>query len=302
MREAETVYARPMRSDPRSAFEAAFPSSEVFDVRWPVVPFGRLVFASPHSGDHRPADMGAVGGLSATTLRSAEDVAVDRLVAAGAEHGVPVLSARISRTYLDLNRAPDELDPVLIEDVAAHTPSGKVAAGFGVVPRRAGDGTDLYDRRLPLAEAEARLARVHGPYHAALEHLMQAARSRSGSAMLVDWHSMPSRAAGVTARGRPGVDIILGDRHGSACRAGTTRRARALFVAQGWRVGMNAPYAGGYATQHWGRPAEGFEALQVEINRALYLDERTLEPSGDYDRFKAALERVITALARDFAA
>lgn len=302
MRDAERVYAQPMLPDPRSAFEAVFPPSAVFDVRWPAEGAGRLVFASPHSGAQRPDDMGAVAGLSVTTLRSAEDVAVDRLIAVGADHGVPVLSARISRAYLDLNRAPNELDPVLIENVAPHAPSGKVAAGFGVVPRRAGDGTDLYDRRLPLEEAEARVTQVHGPYHAALEHLMQAAHARCGTAMLIDWHSMPSRAAGVPTRGQRGVDIILGDRHGSAGRSGTTRRARALFEAQGWRVGLNAPYAGGYATQHWGRPGEGFEALQVEINRALYLDEHTLEPSDDYDRFKAALARVVVALTRELAA
>ncbi|AQR63589.1 N-formylglutamate amidohydrolase [Brevundimonas sp. LM2] len=282
-------------------FEAAFPGGEVFDVRWPADGAGRLVFASPHSGGHRPSDMGAIAGLSATTLRSAEDVAVDRLIAVGADHGVPVLSARISRAYLDLNRAPGELDPVLIENVVPHTPSGKVAAGFGVVPRRAGDGTDLYDRRLSLREAEARVAQVHGPYHAALERLMQDARARCGTAMLIDWHSMPSRAAGVPTRGQRGVDIVLGDRHGAACRSGTTRRARALFEAQGWRVGLNVPYAGGYATHHWGRPGDGFEALQVEINRALYLNENTLEPSGDYDRFRVALARVVVALSRELA-
>lgn len=240
-------------------------------------------------------------GLSLLTLRSAEDVAVDRLIAVGADHGVPVLSARTSRAYLDLNRAPSELDSVLIEGVAMTGQTGKVAAGFGVVPRRAGDGTPLYDRRLSRAEAENRIERVHAPYHAALDGLMQAARERHGMAMLIDWHSMPSRAAGVATRGQRAVDIILGDRHGAACRSATTRRARSLFEAQGWRVGLNAPYAGGYATQHWGRPGAGFEALQVEINRALYLDERTLEPSVDYDRFSDALARVIAGLARELA-
>lgn len=260
---------------------------------------GRLIFASPHSGGHRPEDMEPTPGLSPLTMRSAEDVAVDRLIAVGADHGVPVLTARISRAYLDLNRSPVELDPVLIEDAPVAEPTGKVAAGFGVVPRRAGDGTELYNRRLSLEEAERRIGRVHEPYHAALAGLMKAARDRHGTAMLVDWHSMPSRAAGVPTRGQRRVDIILGDRHGAACRSATSRRARALFEAQGWRVGLNAPYAGGYATQHWGRPGAGFEALQVEINRALYLDERTLEPSADYEGFRAALADVIAGLASD---
>jgi len=272
---------------------------DVFDIAWPQEAAGRLVFASPHSGEHRPGDMDPVEGLGSLTLRSAEDVAVDRLIVAGADHGIPVLSARISRAYLDLNRAPTELDPVLIEDVTPAEPTGKVAAGFGVVPRRAGDGTPLYDRRMPLMEAESRIARVHAPYHAALANLLHAARDRCGTAILFDWHSMPSRAAGVPIRGQRGVDIILGDRHGMACRSATSRRARALFEAQGWRVGLNAPYAGGYATQHWGRPGAGFEALQVEINRALYLDERTLELSADYAGFKSMLASVIAGLASD---
>ena len=178
-------------------------------------------------------------------------------------------------------------------------PTGKVAAGFGVVPRRAGDGSALYDRRLSLEEAERRIALVHAPYHTALADLMEAARHRHGSAMLIDWHSMPSRAAGVPTRGQRTLDIILGDRHGAACRSATSRHARALFEAQGWRVGLNAPYAGGYATQHWGRPGAGFEALQVEINRALYLDETTLEPSAHYEGFTVALAKVIAGLASE---
>lgn len=277
----------------------SIPSGDVFDIVWPGGPSGRLVFASPHSGAHRPDDMRPVPGLSPLTLRSAEDVAVDRLIAVGADHGVPVLNARISRAYLDLNRSPTELDPVLIEDAPTAEPTGKVAAGFGVVPRRAGDGTPLYDRRLSLAEAEGRIARVHTPYHSTLRDLLAAARHRHGMALLVDWHSMPSRAAGVPGRGQRSVDIILGDRHGAACRSATSRRARALFEARGWRVGLNAPYAGGYATQHWGRPGAGFEAIQVEINRALYLDERTLDPSSNYESFRAALAEVIAELAAE---
>ncbi|CAL1690605.1 hypothetical protein MMB232_00735 [Brevundimonas subvibrioides] len=288
-----------MTAEPTPEPDISRPSGDVFDIAWPKETAGRLIFASPHSGGHSPDDMRPAAGLSPLTLRSAEDVAVDRLIAVGADHGVPVLTARISRAYLDLNRSPSELDPVLIEDVPAAEPTGKVAAGFGVVPRRAGDGTSLYDRRLSLDEAGRRIARVHVPYHAALAGLLTEARDRHGTALLVDWHSMPSRAAGVPTRGQRSVDIILGDRHGAACRSATSRRARALFEAQGWRVGLNAPYAGGYATQHWGRPGAGFEALQVEINRALYLDERTLEPSAAYEGFKAALAAVIAGLAGD---
>lgn len=262
---------------------------------------GALVFASPHSGRVLPGDMQAAPGLSMAVLRSAEDVGVDRLTASGPGWGVPLIAGTVSRAYVDLNRAPGELDPLLIDDCDAAGATTKVAAGFGVIPRRAGDGTDLYDRRLTRAEAEGRLKRVHAPYHAALADLMQAARARHGMALLIDWHSMPSRAVTGGGAGRTGrgADIVVGDRHGASCRGAVTRRVRALMEAQGWRVGLNAPYAGGYSTETWGRPAEGYQALQIEVSRALYLDERTLEPSSDHGRFLTALERVIAAMAKE---
>jgi len=261
---------------------------------------GTLVFASPHSGGWLPEDMGARSDLSRMTLRSAEDVGVDQLVAGAPHIGVPLIAAVISRTYVDLNRAPDELDPGLIEGVVATT-SARVVAGYGVVPRRAGDGSDLYDRRLSVDEATRRIARVHTPYHAGLAGLMQAAHERHGMALLLDWHSMPSRATRAPSgtRGGRAVDIVLGDRHGASARGGVTRRIRTLFEAEGLRVALNSPYAGGYATEAWSRPDEGFQAVQVEISRALYLDEDTLEPSADWSRFARLLDRVITALARE---
>ena len=261
---------------------------------------GPLVFASPHSGAIRPDDLGARPDLPEPSLRSAEDIGVDALIACGPAHGVPLILGRITRAYVDLNRDPSELDPGLIDGLAGTDAlSAKTAAGFGVIPRRSGDGLDLYDRRLTMAEATARLANVHGPYHAALADLMQAARSRHGTAILIDWHSMPSRATGGGTRSRPGLDVVLGDRHGSSCTARLTRRLRALFEGMGWRVGLNQPYAGGWSTQTWGRPADGFHAVQIELNRALYLDEDRLEPSADFDRCRRAVERVIAALAAD---
>lgn len=253
-----------------------------------------LVFASPHSGSVYPPDLRSAA-LPVTALRSAEDALVDRLVASGPQHGATLLAGRIARTYLDLNRRADEWDPLLIEDCPPGPVSTRAQAGYGVVPRLTGDGHRLYDRRLPQAEALDRVARVHRPYHRALAELMQGAQARHGVAVLIDWHSMPSRATG----GDGGADIVLGDRHGTSCPARLTRRLRALFEGLGWRVALNRPYAGGYATQTWGRPPEGFWAIQVELNRALYLDEATLEPGLGWSRCSKGLERVITALTND---
>ncbi|HZW16580.1 MAG TPA: N-formylglutamate amidohydrolase [Brevundimonas sp.] len=278
-------------SSEHTAGEAAF------SVVAPETP-GRFIFASPHSGNLYPADMGAAPGLAASSLRSAEDALVDRLIAPGGERGAALLLGRVGRAYVDLNRDPDDLDPALIEGLEGRTASPRTAAGYGVIPRLSGDGRPLYDRRLDPDDARARISRTHGPYHAALEGLMQAARARHGEAVLVDWHSMPARAT-QGPRGARGPDVVLGDRHGASCAAGLTRRLRRAFESLGWRVALNQPYSGGWTTQAWGRPAEGFHAVQIELNRALYLDETTLEPGPGWPRCAAGVARVIDDLLAD---
>lgn len=249
-----------------------------------------LVFASPHSGDLYPDDMGAAAALPRSSLRSAEDARVSALIEAGPRCGAPLIEGRIGRAYLDLNRDPSELDPDLIDGIEG--PAGaKTRAGYGVVPRLAGDGTPLYDRRLTLAEAKARLETVHAPYHQALAELMAQTRARCGRALLVDWHSMPARAVG--------AEVVLGDRHGSSCGARLTRRLRALFEDLGWRVALNHPYAGGWSTQTWGRPEAGLEAIQIELSRSLYLDEAAQAPNALYGATQKALTRVISALCAE---
>lgn len=256
---------------------------------------GRFVFASPHSGTIYPSDMSASPHLDETGLRSAEDALIDRLIAPGPGQGATVIAATVGRAYLDLNRDPEELDPALIDGVAAGAATLRTSAGYGVVPRLSGDGRPLYDRRLSRAEADARIARVHRPYHEVLSQQMQSTQAREGSAVLIDWHSMPSRVTR-TAPGVRGVDVVLGDRHGTACDPALTRRLKALFESLGWRVALNHPYAGGWTTQVWGRPAEGLHAIQIELNRALYLDEATRLPGPGWSRCEKGVARVITAL------
>jgi N-formylglutamate amidohydrolase len=268
-----------------------------FTLAAPATP-GPFVFASPHSGDLYPADMGMAAGLDRASLRSAEDALVDRLIASGQARGATLILGRLGRAWCDLNRDPDDLDPALIEGLEGRTASPRAAAGYGVIPRLTGDGRPLYDRRLALDEAAARIARAHAPYHAALEQLMRAAHARHGLAMLVDWHSMPSRATQGNGGAR-GPDVVLGDRHGASCAAELTQRLRRGFEALGWRVALNQPYSGGWTTQRWGRPAEGFHAVQIELNRALYLDEATLLPGPGWARCAAGVARVIEGLLAD---
>ncbi|KQY89761.1 N-formylglutamate amidohydrolase [Brevundimonas sp. Root1423] len=256
---------------------------------------GRFVFASPHSGDLYPADMGADPDLSQASLRSAEDALVDQLIAPGTDSGAVLVLGRLGRAYVDLNRDPADLDPLLIEGLGDSPGSARTAAGYGVIPRLGGDGKTLYRRRLTLEEARERIARVHAPYHAAIGERMRAARARHGGAVLVDWHSMPARATQGSGGAR-GPDVVLGDRHGASCEAELTRRLRRAFEALGWRVALNQPYAGGWTTQSWGRPEEGFQAIQIELNRALYFDEAARTPSAGWSRTQKGVARVIAGL------
>jgi N-formylglutamate amidohydrolase len=258
-----------------------------------------LVFASPHSGRIYPASLMAASHLDAAAIRQSEDCFVDQLVGAAPGHGVTLIVARLARAWLDLNREPWELDPAMFEDelpafARAHT--ARVAAGLGAIARIVGEGCEIYRRKLTFAEAQSRVAGVHQPYHGALSELIAAARRRHGVSVLIDWHSMPS-AATPPAGGGGACDIVLGDRFGSAASPAVSRRVETEFKALGYRVARNAPYAGGYTTETYGRPARGVHAVQVEVNRALYLDEAGLTPSAGFGALKADLDRLAGRLA-----
>lgn len=263
---------------------------------------GPLVFASPHSGRLYPTSAGFDPDLSDLSLRSAEDALVDQLIGGAPDHGIPVLMATHGRAWLDLNRAPTDLDPALIDGLPPGSEGGpRAQSGYGVVPRLTGDGRPLYRDRLSLAEVTRRIETAHAPYHAALEGLMEQTRARHGVAVLIDWHSMPGPRASPPAK-RPVAtfpQIVLGDRHGVACATALSRRVSALLRGEGLRVALNQPYAGGWTTERWGRPDTGFHALQIEISRALYLDEARMQPGPGWARSQGIINRLIGALARE---
>jgi len=273
-----------------------------FDIRRP--PDGGaeragLVFASPHSGRHYPPDMRASSRLGAAAIRSSEDALVDQLLDGAPPCGCTVIAARYARAYVDVNREPYELDPTMFEDDLpefARARTARVAAGLGSIARLVAEGREIYDRKLTFAEANRRIQAVHQPYHRALSHLVEEARARAGAAVLIDWHSMPG-AAGQSGPGRRSVDMVLGDRFGSTCSAALTELVERQLTRLGYVVARNAPYAGGYTTEAYGRPGRGVHALQVEISRALYLDEATLAPTPGFARLKGDLERVFQSLA-----
>ncbi len=260
-------------------------------------PPSAVIYATPHSGRIYPARLRAASRLDLPGLRRSEDAHVDRLIADAPGLGVPVLAARYARAWLDVNRDPWELDPAMFDGplptfVKARTP--RVAAGLGAVAKIVAEGQDIYRRKLTFSEATQRIEAIHRPYHEALMALIRDRLRARGACVALDWHSMPAAAAG-PARGAP--DIVLGDLFGVAASPRVTRRVETEFTALGYRVARNSPFAGAYTTERHGCPAEGVHVVQVEINRAIYLDEATLEPNGGFSTLKSDLAALTARLA-----
>ncbi len=263
-----------------------------------------LVLASPHSGRRYPARFLRQARLRAAALRRSEDSFVDELMASAPARGVPLLRALFPRTYVDVNREPFELDPAMFADALpgyVNSTSPRVRSGLGTIPRVAASGAEIYSERLRYAEERYRIRHCYLPYHKALRGLLRDTRARFGYAVLLDCHSMPSQAAkavgGAAARdGLEGVDIVLGDCHGTTCSPLLTGRAEQVLRDLGYTVTRNRPYAGGFTTKYYGRPNAGLHALQIEINRALYMDEGRLKRGPRLADLATDLGRLITAL------
>ncbi len=270
------------------------PPAPVLHIAQPAARTSAAIFASPHSGRAYPADLLSASRLDPLTLRRSEDCFVDDLFGDAPRHGAPLLKALFPRAYCDVNRDPGELDPALFLEappLTALSRSPRVSAGLGVIARVVRDGAEIYRRRLPLAEARRRLDDLHAPYHAALRGLIDTTLARFGKAFLIDCHSMPSQAA------VGGVDIILGDRYGASCAPDFTAFATKALTEAGFSVGRNNPYAGGYTAETYGDPAKGIHVLQIEVNRAIYLDEQRLERLPTFAGVKERLSAVVARLA-----
>ncbi|RMD48542.1 MAG: N-formylglutamate amidohydrolase [Alphaproteobacteria bacterium] len=268
------------------------------EVILPREPRSAVVFASPHSGRAYPPDFLRRSRLDAIAIRSSEDAYVDLLFERAPEFGAPLIRARIPRAYVDFNRAEDELDPQLIEGVRGRAPGPRVSGGLGVIPRVVGGGRPIYRGRISRAEAEQRLADYWRPYHAALDELMAAQRARFGRAILFDCHSMPHEAL-AAANFPPGArpEVVLGDNHGAACSRELAEEVARIFRRAGLAVAFNAPFAGAFVIQRHGRPSRGCHALQIEIDRSLYLNERAVRPNANFQAFRELMGRITAELA-----
>lgn len=270
----------------------------IFDLICPERQTTAVIFASPHSGSDYPDDLMGRTILDSHAIRSSEDAFVHDLFAAAPQFGAPILSARFPRAYLDLNRGRDELDPALIDGVRRRYNSPRIASGLGVVPRVVSNGRAIYRGKLTQAEAESRIERCWVPYHRALRELMDKTSDQFGQAILVDCHSMPREAVdGLVRTDSSRPHVVIGDRFGASADTAFVQRIEALFRAEGLTVARNSPFAGAYTVQHYGRPGRGHHAIQIEIDRSLYMNEAAILPHEGYEAFRALITRVIAGIA-----
>jgi len=259
---------------------------------------GPIVFNSPHSGRVYPRDFLAAARLDLATLRRSEDSFVDDLIIGTVRRGHPVMRAHFPRCYVDVNREPYELDPRMFDGRLpsfANTRSMRVAGGLRTVARVVGDSQEIYGERIPVDDALRRIENLYKPYHRALRRLLTRVHRDFGAAVLVDCHSMPSTAGTKDERHR--ADVVLGDRYGTSCVGAVAETIEATLRRLGYAVSRNKPYAGGFITEHYGNPAAGVHSIQLEINRALYMDERRYERAATFARLAADLITMADELA-----
>ncbi len=271
---------------------ADFAGIETVDIVRPAEQRLPYVFSSPHSGRHYPERFLQSSRLSRHTIRRSEDFDVDRIFSCAVDLGAPMVRANFPRAYLDVNREPMELDPRMFKGrlpPTANVLSARVAGGLGTIPRVVGEGLDIYREALDVDEALERIALLYEPYHAALAALLEETRERFGYAVLVDCHSMPGGVRAGSSRFRP--DIIVGDRFGTSAANGLSRHALACLKRLGFQVAYNKPYAGGHITGHYGQPAYGIHAIQIEISRRLYMNERAMQPNAAYGLLRDLMHR-----------
>jgi len=264
----------------------------------PERPFAPVVFTSAHSGRVYSTDLMSGVRLCPSSLRRSEDCFVDELFDSAPLNGAPLLAANFPRAFCDANREAWELDPGMFSDRLpdwVNTTSSRVVAGLGTIAKVVASGEPIYAVKLPFAEAERRIYTYWRPFHDILSRLIGDIKARFGYCLVIDCHSMPSGGQGKRANSRP-VDFVLGDLHGSACASRVTRMAEALLTGKGYLVRRNDPYAGGFITRHYGRPAEDVHVLQIEIARALYMDEARFERLPGFSAVQRRIADLVAAI------
>lgn len=274
-------------------------ASQVYSIERPEKLTSPVVFASPHSGRRYSNAFLQSSRLDRKQIRRSEDAFIEELFSAAPQFGAPLLHAHFPRAYVDANRESHELDPDMFREPLpewVNTSSSRVIAGLGTVARIVAGGAEIYNQRLNMNEVMERIETCHQPYHAALRRLIDEATAAFGCCLVVDCHSMPSLAAS-GINGHTQTDIILGDCHGSSCNPDISAIAERTLRDLGLSVRRNKPYAGGFTTRHYTAREAGVQTIQIEINRALYMNEMAIEPHQGFERLSARLEVLIARLS-----
>jgi len=257
-----------------------------------------IIFNSPHSGSTYPNAFLNASRIDLPTLRRSEDSFMDELIADLSGRGFAVIRVHFPRSYVDVNREPYELDPRMFIGRLpsfANTRSMRVAGGLGTIPRVVGDGQEIYRERLSVDDALGRIETLYKPYHRALRRLINKVHQAFGTAVVIDCHSMPSIGVSRDEPRRP--DVVIGDRYGTSCAPLLPDLIEETMTGFGYSVGRNKPYAGGFITEHYGNPASGLHTVQLELNRAIYMDERRREKGPRFAQVAADFARLADALA-----
>src|SRR5262245_60904561 len=272
--------------------------SPPFEISEPAEWRAPFLFNSPHSGSAYPDAFLDVSRIDLATLRRSEDSFMDELIGGLSERGFAVVRVHFPRSYIDVNREPYELDPRMFIGRLpsfANTRSMRVAGGLGTIPRVVGDGQEIYRERLSVDDALSRIETLYKPYHRALRRLINKVHQAFGTVVVVDCHSMPSIGVSRDEPRRP--DMVIGDRYGTSCAPLLPDVVEDTMTRLGYSVGRNKPYAGGFITEHYGNPASGLHAIQIELNRAIYMDERRREKSARFAQVAADFAALAEVLA-----
>lgn len=271
---------------------ALLPPFGLFGAAEPTYP---LIISVPHAGRQYPEVMQQSARLPALRLRPLEDRYADALVASAFAAGIQGIVANTARAWIDLNRSENEIDPGFIDLPSGALPlvSAKVRGGLGLIPRRISSGGDIWHRRITADDLNERIAQHHRPYHQALGGMLARTHAKFGVAILLDIHSMPTLPD--TSDG-PGAQIVIGDSFGRTADDRFTGCAAALAEQHGLSAAINSPYAGGHILQHHARPQRGLHAIQIEIDRSLYLDAHYHRPTDRLESVRKFIARLAFAL------
>lgn len=272
-------------------------SEPCFDLYGSVEPDRPLILSVPHAGRDYSDDLLAEARVKPQSLRRLEDRLADLLIHPLLERGYTAIVAKAPRAMIDLNRHEREIDPAMIADLPHAAPlqsSAKLRGGLGLFPRRLPGASELWQRPMPWSEARRRIDLFHRPYHAMLGRLMANARRAHGHAVLIDLHSMPPLPLAV---GRGAPSVVLGDRFGRSASHRMMALAAEIAGSHGLSVGQNHPYAGDHIIERHGRPDRALHAIQLEIDRALYLDPALDQPDVGLARTQMLVGDIAEALA-----